>query len=325
MDVYRTLREAREAGPQPSVVTIGNFDGVHRGHQALLERAGELAAGLEPRARVVTLTFEPHPVRFFRPGREPFELTTLRQRLDLLAAHGAAAAMVLTFDEELSQLEPEAFVDQILVEALGTRGVVVGQGFRFGHERAGTTEVIEQLGQERGFELAVCEPVERHGQVISSTRIREHVRAGRVDQIPALLTRPYRIWGRVVRGDARGRELGYPTANVASENELLPADGIYTTTLTAGQPWGELPSITYIGQRPTYEEEATPGRTVETFVLGWPAGESLDLYERRVGIAFHEHLRPDRAFESSEALVAQMEQDVARARAWHGLDEGEAG
>lgn len=313
MDTFYTLADARAGMIGPNVVTIGNFDGVHRGHQALIATARELARD----RRVVALSFDPHPVRFFRPELEPFELTTIPQRLELLEEHGADSALVVPFGEEIASKSPREFVQEILIETLRAEHVVVGEGFRFGNRRAGTTRVLEELGEELGFGVEVFEPVRDEGGVISSTRIREHVHAGRVEQIPALLGRPYTIRGVVVHGDARGRELGFPTANVSTPNGVLPPDGIYTTTLEAPAPFGALAAITYIGHRPTYEHNGE--RNIETFVLEWSGEEPLDLYELEVSVAFHEFIRPDQAFESSEALIEQMERDVTQARAFHGL------
>ncbi len=313
--IYRTLKRAKSAINHPSVVTIGNFDGVHRGHQALLEFARTLA---QDAAAVVPLTFDPHPVRYFKPDIPPFELTTIEQRAELLEAHGADAVVVVTFDEEIATLTPEEFVDQILIDALKATHVIVGKGFRFGHKRAGTTEVLINLCSTRGVGVTVHEPIldtEHDSEVISSTRIRELVKAGEVDEIPALLGRPYTMWGEVVHGDARGRELGYPTANITTENEVLPPDGIYTTTLETPS-FGPLEAITYVGRRPTYEGEEAQ-RNIETFVLRWERDEPLDLYEEHVGIRFHDFIRGDRAFDSSEELIEQMDKDVAEARRWH--------
>ena len=315
MQVYRTLERARQEIEGPSVILIGNFDGVHLGHQALLQTGKALSSA---RASIIPMTFDPHPVRFFRPESPAFELTTIEQRAELLEHHGADAVMVLPFDKAIASLSPEDFVEQILQQALKAERVIVGEDFRFGHKRAGNTEILTQLCNERGIEVTIHPPIEVGGKVISSTRVREKVWGGKMRDVPALLTRPYAIAGEVIHGDARGRELGYPTANIESENRVMPPDGLYTTTLTS-ERFGALAAITYVGKRPTYEEDGA--RNVETFVLDW--GEEkpkLDLYGERVRIAFHDFIRPDKAFDSDEALIEQMDLDVASARRWHGLD-----
>ena len=315
MQVYRTLERAEQEIEGPSVVMIGNFDGVHLGHQALLQTGRALSSA---RAAIIPMTFDPHPVRFFRPDSPAFELTTIEQRAALLDHHGADAVMVLPFGKEIASLSPREFVDQILHQTLKAERVIVGEDFRFGHKRAGNTEVLKELCAERNIAVTIHPPVEVGGQIISSTRVREKVWGGKMRDVPALLTRPYEIAGEVIHGDARGRELGYPTANIESENRVMPPDGIYTTTLTS-ERFGALPAITYIGKRPTYEEDGA--RNVETFVLDWSEEKPpLDLYGQRVQIAFHDFIRPDKAFDTDEALIEQMDRDVASARRWHKLE-----
>lgn len=293
------------------VVAIGNFDGVHLGHQSLLDEVKRVAQGA-PGARAAALTFDPHPTSYFRPEAKKLRLTTEAHKAQLLYAHGIEALVVLRFDAQLAGLSPEQFVDQVLVEMLGARHVVVGVDFRFGHKRAGDVSVLARLCQERGMGLSALEAVEREGAPVSSTRVRALVREGDLEGARALLGRCFDVRGEVVHGDARGRTMGYPTANVSVEAELFLPDGIYATrmrVLDGGGAWRA--ACSYIGQRPTFG----PGpRTFETFVLDVADGERLDLYESKVEVEFLSRIRPDHAFESTEALVAQMDKDVAQAR-----------
>ncbi len=308
MQQLETLERAQQA-LQGSVVAIGNFDGVHRGHQALLSRCVSEARALG--AQAVALTFAPHPVRFFRPDAEPFLLSTPAQKAALLARCGVDAVVTLPFDEALAALSPQQFVTQVLCEGLHARHVLVGEGFRFGHRRAGTTQVLRALCEARGVGLTALDAQREGVEAISSSRVREHVRAGELEQAAALLGRPHQVSGQVIHGDARGRVLGFPTANVSSDNELLGPDGIYVTTLDVA-PYGPLPACSYLGARPTFGQGP---RTFETFVLKAPEDE-LDLYDAQVTVSFLRRLRGDMAFESADALVAQMTRDVEAARAY---------
>jgi riboflavin kinase/FMN adenylyltransferase len=292
-----------------SVVVVGNFDALHLGHRSLIARARELADGLG--AEVVALTFDPHPVRYFKPDADPFLLTTIDQRFDLFEAAGVDAAVALEFDDALSHRSPEAFVQEILADALASAHVLVGQGWRFGYKRAGDTDALERLCAERGVGVTVMPPLEMLGALASSTRVRELARAGEVDRIPALTGIPLQLEGPVVHGDARGRTLGYPTANIAVGNELIPADGIYVATLST-EEHGDLPACAYIGSRPTFYEDGA--RVLEVFVIEHDG--PLDLYGAFARVALHARVREDRAYEGPEALRARMDLDVASARAW---------
>ena len=318
MNIYSTLDQARTRRPVAgSIVVVGNFDGVHKGHQRLLEAASRLAITVHPGAQIVPLTFWPHPVRLFRPDLPPFELMPLSVRLELLRLHGADAVAALPFDQAMADLGPEAFATEVLAQGLGAVHVIVGQGFVFGKGRAGDTDVLQELGEALGFDVLVHDPVtDAHGEVISSTRIRQHLRAAEFARAKALLTRPWVLHGPVVHGDARGRTLGFPTANTDPTHPVLCPDGIYATTLWT-QTHGVQEAVTYVGRRPTYEQDGT--RTVETYVIGWDAHTQgpLDLYGQEVKIAFETRIRPDQAFESDQALMAQMDLDLDAARSWH--------
>ncbi len=308
MKRLRGLESASDA-LERAVVVVGNFDALHLGHRALIARARALATELE--AEVVALTFDPHPVRYFKPDAEPFQLTTLEQRFDLFEDADVDAGVALAFDEALSMLSPQEFVDQILIDGLGAAHVLVGQGWRFGHKRAGDTDALERLCAARGVGATIMEPLEMLGAVASSTRVRELARAGDVDRIPALTGRSLQLEGEVVHGDARGRTLGYPTANVAVRNELFPADGIYAATLTTDDH-GALPACAYIGARPTFYEDGA--RVLEVFVIEHDG--PLELYGSFARVQLHARVREDRAYEGPEALKARMDRDVASTRAW---------
>ncbi|MBA2663185.1 MAG: bifunctional riboflavin kinase/FAD synthetase [Bradymonadaceae bacterium] len=315
MQIYRTAAEAAQH-LGAAVITIGNFDGIHIGHQAIFARVRELASARN--ASAVALTFDPHPVQFFRPEEAPVRLTPGEQKYEAMSDYGLDAVVAIAFDVALASMTPEEFVDQVLHQALKATVVVVGEGFRFGKRRAGTTEVLAELGARYGFECEVCGPIEFEGEVVSSTRVRSAVLSGDVARAGAMLGRPYRIVGEVIHGDARGRELGFPTANVLPKNEALPADGIYATRLHV-EGMGSFEAVTNVGRRPTF---GGGDRLVETFVLdvGQPGG--FDIYGRVVGVDFLEFLRDDRRFDSAEALIEQMHQDVADARVF--LARGQA-
>ncbi|MFW5966622.1 MAG: bifunctional riboflavin kinase/FAD synthetase [Persicimonas sp.] len=306
--VYRTLETAARQLDSP-VVTIGNFDGVHLGHQAIFARVRKLADDRE--APAVAVTFCPHPVRYFRPDAPPFRLTTEEQKQRLLAEYGLHASVMLDFNEDLAELSPEKFVAQVLDEGLSATAVVVGQDFAFGQGRAGTTDDLERLCAQRGIEAHIVPHVELDGEPVSSTRVRKAIEQGDMDLTTRLLGRPYRIGGEVVRGEQRGRRLGFPTANIATENPLLPPNGVYATTLHVDD-FAPLHSITNVGTRPTFGESEI---TVETFVLGGDGQpDQLDLYGAHVELDFWKMVRPERAFESADELIEQIERDVDQVR-----------
>ncbi len=297
----------------PSVVTVGTFDGVHRGHQHLVGRAVARARALGVAA--VAVTFHPHPAAVLRPERAPTVLAPLERRLDLLAELGLDAALVLAFTRELAAEPPGQFVDEVLAGPLRARAVVVGEGFRFGHRAAGDVALLAALGRERGFDVDAVPRVgdERGGW--SSSLVRRLVADGDVVGARRVLGRDHRVEGLVVHGDARGRTLGYPTANLAAEPAVggaaVPADGVYAGRLTVlgPQPSAPLPAAVSIGTNPTF---GGTSRRVEAYVLD---RTDLDLYDRRVAVDLVELLRPTLAFASVEELLAQMALDVDRARA----------
>ena len=287
-----------------SAVTVGNFDGVHRGHQALVSVAvakARAAGGL-----CVVLTFDPHPARVLRPAHAPAALTTLAQKEELLGGLGVDRLAVLPFDARLAQLLPEEFARAVLRDTLGARDVAVGESFRFGHGREGDTRTLVDLGTRLGFEVQAIPAVLEGGRPVSSSRIRSELGHGHAAAAAALLGRPYFVDATVVRGEGRGRTIGVPTANLASENEILPAPGVYAGFLRApgGESW---PAVINLGRRPTF---GGGDLLLEAHVLGFDG----DLYGARVRLSFHERLRDEERFPSKEALVARIREDVARAR-----------
>ncbi|MEV4092974.1 bifunctional riboflavin kinase/FAD synthetase [Streptosporangium saharense] len=297
-----------------SVVTIGVFDGVHRGHQQMVARAVALAGRLGLPSVVVT--FDPHPEEVVRPGTHPPRLTTARHRTELLAGLGVDAVCVLPFTLDFSHMSPDEFVQTVLVDRLHAAGVVVGENFRFGHKASGDVETLQTLGEKYDF-VAEAVPLVSNGDAISSTLIRERLAAGDMEAVALALGRPHRVEGVVVRGYQRGRQLGFPTANVESpEHTAIPADGVYAGWLQGvsngnlpavygGQRW---PAAISVGTNPTFE--GVP-RTVEAYALD---RDDLDLYGAHVAVDFGRRLRANLRFDSIEALIEQMHADVDEAR-----------
>ncbi|MGE0394402.1 MAG: bifunctional riboflavin kinase/FAD synthetase [Vicinamibacterales bacterium] len=285
------------------VLALGNFDGVHRGHRRILERV--VRGAQEHGGTPMAMTFDPHPPRVVRPDKAPPLLMTTPQRLEALGAAGMRAVAVVRFTHDLSQWDAETFVSRVLVDWLRISEVWVGANFLFGHDRTGTFSMLRQLGQRYGFRADKIDPVRFKEFVVSSTRIRRLISEGRMDEAGALMGRPYFLDGTVVPGRAKGRELGFPTANLATENELLPPAGVYATTLQVDGT--ERPSVTNIGVRPTFE---TAGPVVvEAHVLGDPG----DLYGKRVRLRFVQRLRDERTFPDVDALRAQIAADTRSA------------
>lgn len=282
----------------PTSVTIGVFDGVHLGHRSLLSL---LDRDLTP----TVLTFEPHPVEVLVPGTHPRLLTTIEERIDLLAALGVERVGVLHL-ADIRHLAPQDFVTEILVGRLRAAQLVVGADYRFGHDRAGDTALLHTMGREHGFETVSTTLMESAGGVISSTRIRNLVAEGRPDEASACLGSLFRVTGEVVSGDRRGRELGFPTANLEPpERKVLPADGVYAGyAVVEGR---RLPAAINVGVRPTFGDS---GRLVEAHLLDF----SEDLYGKVIAVEFAHWLRSEARFETVEALVDQMHADVAQSR-----------
>jgi riboflavin kinase/FMN adenylyltransferase len=286
-----------------SVLAIGNFDGVHLGHQAVLRREQGLAQALG--APFGAMLFEPHPRQFFQPGKPFFRLTTLDQKLELLAGLGLDLAVVLDFNAGLASLTARAFVEQVLIGWLGVRHVVVGYDFYFGRGREGSPGLLRDLGAEFGFGVTVVEPAAEGGIKHSSSRVRELLREGDAAGAARVLGRPWQVSGTVIGGAHIGTGLGYPTANIALDPGLALKHGIYAARVHAeGRVWG---AAAYLGTRPTFDN----GRPLlEVFLLDFDS----DLYGRTISVDLIARVRDDRAFESIEALKLQMAKDVARVR-----------
>lgn len=284
------------------VAALGNFDGVHRGHQRILDHVKRQAAlcGGVP----VVVTFDPHPPRVVRPDKAPPLLMTLSQKLEAFERAGVHRAAVVQFTPAMARWEPEAFVDAVLVDWLGVAEVCVGANFLFGRDRTGTFTLLRALGEDRGFRVDCIDPVRYKDFVVSSTRVRHLVGEGRVDEAAALLGHHYFLDGVVVRGEKIGRALGFPTANLQTVNELLPAHGIYATIATVNGVQHR--AVTSVGVRPTLTEGAASGDvTIETYLLD----ASMDLYGQSMRLGFVQWLRPEEKFESLEALSAQIARD----------------
>jgi riboflavin kinase/FMN adenylyltransferase len=294
------------AGFGPSAVTIGKFDGVHLGHRGVIAQLTSLAAdrGLEP----VVVTFDRHPLALLRPEVCPDALVSNAQRAALLAETAVAATVVLEFTRELSALEPAEFAERILRDALDTRLVLAGADFRFGHRGAGTIDTLRDLGQKLGFEIELLEDVRVDGERVSSTKIREHLVAGQVRDATALLGRFPRVRSTVVHGDAIGREIGFPTANLDPAMEgFLPADGVYAAwAWVDGKRYGSAVSI---GNNPTFD--GIPARRTEAHLLD----ASVDAYGKPIDLDFVEYIRPMVKFDGLDSLVSALSTDVERIRA----------
>jgi riboflavin kinase / FMN adenylyltransferase len=286
------------------VLALGNFDGLHRGHMKIIDRVRRRAG--ERGGTPAAMTFDPHPPRVLRPDKAPALLMTKEQKIEALARSGMQAIAVIRFTRELSQWDPEMFVRGVLVEWLHVVEVWVGANFLFGHDRAGNYSVLRSLGARYGFRAEKIDPVRYKDFVVSSTRVRRLLAEGRVDEAGALLGHHYFIDGTVTKGAGRGRELGFPTANLETANELLPPSGVYATTATLD---GVLhPSVTNIGLRPTFGD--VDRLTIETHVLD----QAPDLYDRTLRLSFVQRLRDERAFADADALAAQIDADCRSAR-----------
>lgn len=304
MEVARFPDDARPPRWQHPVLALGNFDGLHRGHIKIIERIRRVAA--ERGGTALVLTFDPHPTRVVRPDKAPPLLMTESQKVEALERAGIQGVAIVRFTPELSRWEPEAFVRSVLVDWLRVSEVWVGADFLFGRDRSGNFSLLRMLGAQHGFRVEKIDPVRYKEFVVSSTRIRRLLAEGRVDEAAALLGHHYAIDGVVMEGAKRGRELGFPTANLDTANELVPPSGVYATAaIIDGVVY---PSVTNIGTRPTFGDVT---RTViETHVLDL----NQDLYGRTVRLAFVLRLRDERRFPDVDALRLQIQADVGRAR-----------
>ncbi|MEC7817615.1 MAG: bifunctional riboflavin kinase/FAD synthetase [Pseudomonadota bacterium] len=298
----------RETVPESlrgAIIALGNFDGFHLGHQAVAKEAIDWARS-DGRPAIIA-TFDPHPVRFFRPDVPPFRLTTLEQRQELYLAAGATAMLVFHFDGELAGTSAQDFITQVLLDGLGAHGVVSGEDFTFGQGAKGNVALLQGFGAEHGLMSRTVGAVIDHGRAISSSRVREALREGDPEEAARLLTRPFAVRGVVQHGDKRGREIGYPTANLTLETYLRPQYGIYAVTgriLATGQ---ELRGAANVGMRPQFEP---PKELLEPYFFDF-AG---DLYGQEIEVAFHHFLRGEAKFDTLDELTEQMARDCDEAR-----------
>jgi riboflavin kinase/FMN adenylyltransferase len=307
MRVFRSAPEVPETFG-PSVVTIGNFDGVHIGHRQIMRRVVSLAR--EKNCTPCVLTFDPHPARVLAPDRAPPLLMTVQQKLRSMEAEGIEAVFLIPFSLEFAKLTPEEFVEQVLVRTLKARVVLVGEDFRFGHKQAGSLDTLRGLGQRFGFTLEVVAGILRRRERVSSTAVRKLVVDGSVSRACRMLGDPFALEGAVVKGQGIGSKQTVPTLNLAPENEVLPKTGVYVTRTRDLQSGTEWNSITNVGYRPTFAGE---GLTVETFLL-----EPLkDAHPGRIEVSFLSFVREERRFETPDALKAQILRDVAVANRLH--------
>ena len=304
MDIIHFPDDPPPARWHRPVLAVGNFDGLHRGHAKIIDRVRRRA---EERGWTASaLTFDPHPPRVVRPEKAPRLLMTKDQRLDALAQAGMQGVAVVRFTQELSRWEPERFVHTVLVEWLRVTEVWVGANFLFGRDRSGNFSLLRALGARYGFRAEKIDPVRYKEFVVSSTRIRRLISEGRVDEAGALLGHHYFIDGTVMRGEGRGAPQGFPTANLGTDNELLPPRGVYASTATID---GVIhPSVTNVGVRPTFGDGGPT--VVETHLFNF----RRSMYEARLRLAFIKRLRDERAFPTVDALVAQIATDCRQAR-----------
>ena len=293
------------------VLTVGNFDGIHLGHRAILDTVRSRARALGGAA--VVYTFDPHPRKVLQPDRATKLLTTLEQRLELLEQTGVDVVVVERFTRDFARTSAEDFIREVIHARIRPLEVYVGYDFHFGRDREGSMRLLTELGPRLGFSVTIIPEVRVDGGDVNSTRIRERLGAAHVEEANAMLGRAYTVRGRVARGDARGRTLGFPTANLEPENEVLPGAGVYAgrlSLLDAGTPpaGAGFGAVTNVGTRPTFRDGGE--LLVEAHLLGF----SGDLYGRRVELSFEAHLRAERRFPSAEALREQIQADVAAAR-----------
>jgi riboflavin kinase / FMN adenylyltransferase len=301
MEIIRDL-EALARHPYP-VTAIGNFDGVHLGHRAILKTAIDRARAAGGTA--FALTFDPLPAKLLAPDRAPQLILAPDDKLELLRLSGIDGVIVLNFTLELSLLAPRDFVRDYLRGKIGVREVVVGHSVSFGHNRAGNAAMMVELGREFGFDVDVVGPVKIGGIEVSSTKVRELIGTGDLRAAARLLGRYHFLSGQVVRGRERGRTIGYPTANLASETECIPPDGVYAARVILSD--GAYPSIANIGMRPTFSESA---RSIEAHIFDF----TRDIYGTRIKLEPIERIRPERKFDNADALKAQIALDLSKAR-----------
>lgn len=306
MRVLRSL-EADPAPPLERVIALGNFDGLHRGHMSILARARQIAERLNTSPLV--FTFEPHPLKVLRGAGSVRLLQTAQQKIDILDKLGFAEVVLYPFTQQFSRMAPDEFVTTIIAGKLRATGVVVGTAFTFGHDRSGDVGTLVRCGDQHGFEVKGVQPARHRGHVISSTWIRKCIEESHLDESRFLLDRPFSISGEVITGDKRGATIGYPTANVRAEQEVIPPSGVYVTVSRSGQTLH--PSVTNIGFRPTFRSDSE--LTIESHLLDFDD----DMYGQQLEVYFLAKLRDELRFDSPAALIRQLDADVLDARAYH--------
>lgn len=305
MKVFRDPLGADEP-PRGAVLSIGNFDGVHLGHQAILRYVVDRAKDMGTVSAAMTL--EPHPIKLLRPRSAPKLLSTLDQRLELIERTGIEVALVMPFTHRLARMPAEDFVTDVLVDRLGIQEVYIGANFRFGANRGGDVAMLDRMGSDLGFKAAASPIVEADGGVVSSTRVREAVAAGDIEDAAAMLGRHVFIDGSVLEGKRLGRKLGFPTLNIELNNELQPASGVYITAVHIPSFGRTFASVTNIGTRPTVYENSI--LTIETHLLDFTA----DVYRESVRLIFLKRVREEVSFPSTVQLMAQIQRDVEASR-----------
>jgi riboflavin kinase / FMN adenylyltransferase len=305
MELIRGLHNLR-ARHHGCVATIGNFDGVHRGHQAVLERLQKQAQRMRLPATV--MIFEPTPREFFTPDQAPARISSLREKLEDLAETGIQRVLCVRFDEQFAALSPQDFIGRVLVEGLGVKYLAIGDDFRFGHRRAGDFALLKASGDRLGFTVSNMEPYCLEGARISSTRVREALAAGDMQQATQLMGRPYRVCGRVETGQQLGRKLGVPTANLPLRMRRAIRYGVYAARVDTQRGKG-LPAVVSVGVRPTV---AVNDCLLEAHLLDF----ADNLYGQRINVHLMQFLRPERHFPNLDVLQEEMNKDIAKARAW---------
>lgn len=285
------------------VLTLGNFDGVHLGHQAILKKV--VGRAEEIGGTSLVFTFEPHPLKILAPEKSPSLLTTFREKKELIAAAGIDELICADFTKEFADQHPEDFARDILLNKLGVEEVYVGHDYAFGRGREGTIEILEKMGKEFGFKVCVIEPVLIKEKVVSSSIIRELLQKGHVEEAASFLGRRYSVEGLVIKGDNRGKLLGYPTANLQSPKKILPKEGVYAVTVEAMGK--KLPGVSYIGSNPTFGGEFL---RLEVHIFDFDG----DLYGEKVKLNFARRIRDEIIFQDSKRLISQIEKDVAEAK-----------
>ncbi len=306
MLIYKRLDEV-PGDFGPCALTIGNFDGVHAGHREIMRQVARAAVSRSVKASV--MTFDPHPMRVVAPARTPLVISTPEQRAAMMREEGIEQVLILPFDAQVAQWPPEYFAREILSRKLKVSVVLVGEDFRFGHKHAGDTKMLVEFGCQFGFDVELVAPVMVRGKRVSSSLVRDLVRAGRVSKASRMLARPFALEGDVVPGHGIGSKQTVPTLNLATRSELLPANGVYITRTISLDDGRAFDSITNVGFRPTFGGDAL---TIETFLLSALTGATPG----HIRVDFLQRVRDERKFDSPEQLKAQIMRDVARAQAF---------